>query len=78
MDMYEHRLKNFGFNTLVIDSHDIEQIIKGFENTDSFKGKPTAILAKNFKGKGLAEIEDQENWQGKYLAAKAESAIKKY
>ncbi|GFR03580.1 transketolase [Trichonephila clavata] len=33
-------------------------------------------IFKSFKGKGLAGIEDQENWHGKPLAAKAESAIK--
>ncbi|GFU26047.1 transketolase-like protein 2 [Nephila pilipes] len=75
MDVYEQRLKAFGFNTLVIDGHDVGQIVKAFENAANVKGKPTAILAKTFKGKGLAGIEDQENWHGKPLGPKAESAI---
>ncbi|KAF8782573.1 Transketolase like protein [Argiope bruennichi] len=76
MDVYEQRLKAFGFNTIVIDGHDVEQIINALENAANCKGKPTAILAKTYKGKGLAGIEDEENWHGKPLGAKAENAIK--
>ncbi|GBM36157.1 Transketolase-like protein 2 [Araneus ventricosus] len=76
MDVYEERLKAFGFNTIVIDGHDVEQIVKAFENAADCKGKPTAIIAKTYKGKGLAGIADEENWHGKPLGAKADNAIK--
>jgi transketolase len=40
------------------------------------KGKPTAIIAKTFKGKNFPNIEDLENWHGKPLGDKADSTIK--
>lgn len=40
------------------------------------KGKPTAIIAKTFKGKGFPNIEDLENWHGKPLGDKADATIK--
>jgi transketolase len=39
------------------------------------KGKPTAIIAKTFKGKNFPNIEDLENWHGKPLGDKADSTI---
>ncbi|XP_015913581.1 transketolase-like protein 2 [Parasteatoda tepidariorum] len=75
MEIYQKRLEAFGFNTIVIDGHSVEEIVKAFENAASFKGKPTAIVAKTYKGKGIPGIEDQENWHGKPLGDKADAAI---
>lgn len=41
------------FNTIVIDGHNIEEILKALETAKAMKGKPTAIVAKTYKGKGL-------------------------
>lgn len=75
MDIYKDRLQSFGFNTCVVDGHDVEALCKAFHEATTVKDKPTAIIAKTLKGKGLPGIEDQENWHGKPLGDKADSAI---
>lgn len=55
----DEKFKSFGFNTINIDGHNIEQIIKALEIAKSIKGKPTAIIAKTIKGKGVPFMENQ-------------------
>ncbi|XP_061075379.1 transketolase-like [Conger conger] len=65
METYRKRCEAFGWNTYVVDGHDVEELCKALWQAQQFKGKPTAIVAKTFKGKGLSGIEDEENWHGK-------------
>ncbi|XP_030626074.1 transketolase-like protein 2 isoform X1 [Chanos chanos] len=65
MAAYQERCKAFGWNTYVVDGHDVEELCKALWQAERFKGKPTAIVAKTFKGKGLKGIEDMDNWHGK-------------
>uniref|UniRef100_A0A672GBC5 Transketolase n=1 Tax=Salarias fasciatus TaxID=181472 RepID=A0A672GBC5_SALFA len=53
------------WNTYVVDGHDVEELCKAFWQAQQVKDKPTCIVAKTFKGKGLKNIEDQDNWHGK-------------
>lgn len=76
MDVYRKRLEAFGFNSLVVDGHDVEELCKAFHEASETKGRPTAIIAKTFKGKNFPAIEDQENWHGKPLADKSPEVIK--
>ncbi|KAK4288546.1 hypothetical protein Pmani_038432 [Petrolisthes manimaculis] len=75
MDVYRARLASFGFNALVVDGHDVEALCKAFHEAAQTKDKPTAILAKTYKGRGFPAIEDEENWHGKPLGGKAEEVI---
>lgn len=75
MEVYRKRLEAFGFNALVVDGHDVEELAKAFHEAQNTKGRPTAILAKTFKGKNFLEIEDLENWHGKPLGNKAAEVI---
>ncbi|KOX69770.1 Transketolase [Melipona quadrifasciata] len=75
MEIYRRRLEAFGFNALVVDGHDIEELAKAFHEAQNTKGQPTAILAKTFKGKYFPNIEDLENWHGKPLGNKANEVI---
>jgi transketolase len=59
------KFKSFGFNTIEIDGHDFKQIIEAFENAKNTKDKPTAIVAKTIKGKGVSYMENQASWHGK-------------
>ena len=59
------KFESFGFNVLVIDGHDIEKIIEALEVAKQTKGKPTAIIAKTTKGKGVSYMENQAGWHGK-------------
>ncbi|XP_050527255.1 transketolase-like protein 2 [Daktulosphaira vitifoliae] len=75
METYRQRLTSFGFNAIVVDGHDIEELAKAFHEASITKGKPTAILAKTFKGKGFPNIEDLEKWHGTPLNDKAVSVL---
>lgn len=61
----DEKFKSFGFNTLVIDGNNFEEILAAFENAKSVKGKPTAIIAKTIKGRGVSFMEDKAGWHGK-------------
>lgn len=59
------KFESFGFNVLQIDGHDISQIKKAFIDAKSQKDKPTCIIAKTIKGKGISFMENQVDWHGK-------------
>ncbi|XP_062314456.1 transketolase-like protein 2 [Osmerus eperlanus] len=65
MEVYRKRCESFGWNTYVVDGHDVEELCKALWQAQQVKGKPTCIVAKTFKGKGLKDIEDMDNWHGK-------------
>ncbi len=54
----------FGFNTIEIDGNNLDEIADAFENAKATKGKPTAIIAKTIKGKGVSYMENAVNWHG--------------
>jgi transketolase len=75
MEIYRKRLDAFGFNAIVVDGHDIEELCRAFFEAEQTKGRPTAIIAKTFKGKFFPHIEDLENWHGKPLGDKAKEVL---
>lgn len=76
MDIYKNRVESFGFETIVVDGHDVKALVEALNTCANTKNKPQAILAKTFKGKGFVNIEDKENWHGKPLGDKSEEVIK--
>lgn len=54
----------FGWNTIVIDAHDYDQIEAAFSAARACKDKPTAIIQKSIKGKGVSFMENQVGWHG--------------
>lgn len=61
----DKKFESFGFNVLTIDGHNFNEILEAFEKAKSVKGKPTAIIAKTTKGKGVSYMEDNAGWHGK-------------
>lgn len=61
----DKKFESFGFHTITIDGHNFDEIKKGFEEARNTKGKPTAIIAKTRKGKGISFMEDNVAWHGK-------------
>lgn len=61
----DEKFRSFGFNVINIDGHNFDEILDAFESARSFKGKPTAIIAKTVKGKGVSFMENQADWHGK-------------
>lgn len=61
----DEKFKSFGFIVINIDGHNIEEILKAFEVARNVKDKPTCIIAKTIKGKGISYMENQVGWHGK-------------
>lgn len=61
----DEKFRSFGFQIINIDGHDIEEIMKAFEVARNVKDKPTCIIAKTIKGKGVSFMEDKAEWHGK-------------
>ena len=61
----DEKFRSFGFQVINIDGHDIDEIIKAFEVAKNIKDKPTCIIAKTTKGKGVSFMENQVGWHGK-------------
>ena len=61
---HDEKFKAFGWHVIVIDGHDFEQIEKAYAEARTVKGKPTAIIAKTIKGKGVSFMENQASWHG--------------
>jgi transketolase len=67
LDSYANRARDFGWHTIEIDGHDVEEIDQAYGDALAQQGQPTAIVARTLKGKGVKEVEDQPNWHGKAL-----------
>lgn len=76
VEIYRKRLDAFGFNAIIVDGHDVEELTRAFFEAQQTHGRPTAIIAKTYKGKFFPNIEDLDNWHGKPLGDSAESVIK--
>lgn len=61
----DEKFKSFGFNVINVDGHNYEEIIRAFESAKTCKGKPTVIIAKTIKGKGVSFMENKAEWHGK-------------
>ena len=61
----DEKFKAFGWNVQVIDGHDFDQISQALENARAEKEKPSVIVAKTVKGKGVSFMEDKAGWHGK-------------
>ncbi|HLV98828.1 MAG TPA: transketolase [Ktedonobacterales bacterium] len=74
---YAGRARAFGWQTIEIDGHNLEEIDKAYSAAATQGTTPTLIVAQTIKGKGFAEIENKNGWHGKALPPDmAERAIK--
>ena len=58
------KLEAFGFHTQAIDGHDFEAIESAMETAKTIKGRPSAIVMKTVKGKGVSFMENLASWHG--------------
>ena len=65
MSQFERRWTAFGWHAIVIDGHDIGQILDALAEAKATKGQPTMILARTIKGKGVASVEGLQAWHGR-------------
>ena len=62
---HDKKFEAFGWNVVVIDGHDFAQIEDAFAKAKACTDRPTAIIAKTVKGKGVSFMENQASWHGK-------------
>ncbi|MBY0756800.1 transketolase [Clostridium sardiniense] len=60
----DKKFEAFGWNVLVIDGHNYDEILEAIEKAKNHKGQPTAIVCKTVKGKGVSFMENQASWHG--------------
>jgi transketolase len=65
MEQFARRWRAFGWHAIVIDGHDLNAILDAYAEARRTTGKPTMILARTLKGKGIASVEGKDGWHGK-------------
>jgi len=67
---YEAKFQAFGWHTLVIDGHDMQQVMTALDKAKQSHDAPTMIIAKTFKGYGIDSAQDKEGFHGKAFSKK--------
>ena len=61
----DQKFTAFGFHVICVDGHNMEELQSAFAEAKTVKGKPTAIIARTVKGKGVSFMENNAGWHGK-------------
>jgi transketolase len=64
---YEDRIAAFGWETILVDGHSFPEVLAAYEQAMTITGRPTMIIARTIKGKGVSFLEDKNGWHGKPL-----------
>jgi transketolase len=65
--VYVERARAFGWNAIEVDGHDVDQVDRAYTEAAEVTGRPTLIVARTLKGKGVSAVEDKPGWHGKPL-----------
>jgi transketolase len=66
-EVYLERARAFGWHAIAIDGHDIGEVDRAYAEAQATTGKPTLVVARTVKGKGVAAVEDENGFHGKPL-----------
>ena len=61
---HDEKFRAFGWHVITIDGHDFTEIEAAFNEAKTVKGKPTVIISKSIKGKGVSYMENKCEWHG--------------
>ena len=67
LEAYERRISAFGWETVLVDGHSLSDISEAYRTAVETLGRPSMIIARTLKGKGVSSIEDRNGWHGKAL-----------
>lgn len=74
---FAEKWRAFRWQTIEVDGHDLQVLLKAFEEAKVVKGRPSVIIAHTVKGKGVSTLEQDYTWHGKALPPElAEAALK--
>jgi transketolase len=70
------RWSAFGWHAIEVDGHDVQQLLNAYAEARQTHGRPTVIVARTLKGKGVSFVEGKEGWHGKaFKKDEAEKAV---
>ena len=61
---HDEKFRAFGWHVITVDAHDFDSIEAAFNEARTVKGKPTVLIAKSVKGKGVSYMENSCEWHG--------------
>lgn len=61
---FDKKFEAFGWNVICIEAHDFDKYEEAFNKARAVKGKPTVIIQKSIKGKGVSYMENNVSWHG--------------
>jgi transketolase len=67
LDSYANRARAFGWHAITVDGHDVDAIDAAYAEALETDGRPTVVVARTIKGKGVAAVEDKGGFHGKAL-----------
>jgi len=68
MEIYRRKFESEGWETQVIDGHDVAAVLAALDHAKSTTGRPQAIIARTIKGHGVSFLADKDGWHGKPLS----------
>lgn len=68
MEIYRRKFESEGWDTQVIDGHDIAAVLSALDHAKATTGRPQAIIARTIKGHGVSFLADKDGWHGKPLS----------
>lgn len=74
---YAKRFDAFGWHTISVNGHSVQELLKAYAEAKNTKGKPTVILAQTYKGSGIEGVENKEGFHGKALPVEKADSLRK-
>ena len=72
LQTYERRFQSFGWDTRVINGHEVEEVVGALEFAITANERPAIVIARTIKGKGVSFLEDRDGWHGKPVGSSEE------
>lgn len=67
LETYRRRWEAFGWQALEVDGHNITDLLAAYQRAGETRERPTVVLARTLKGRGLGAVENADHWHGKVL-----------
>jgi len=74
---YAKRFEAFGWHTITVNGHSVQELLKAYGEAKNVKNKPTIILAHTYKGNGIEGVENNEGFHGKPVPKEKADLIRK-
>jgi transketolase len=76
IEIYARRFEAFGWVTIPIDGHNVEELLHAYDQARLNRERPTVVLAKTFKGRGIEDVVDKDGFHGKAIDKQKSDTIR--